>query len=111
MGYEKDRQIDQDEQGWDYRDGTTICYRCLTDPYLRNMVKEQATQDECSFCERKSKTPNSITFNAFMEVYAGALFQYYNHAENESIAWDNEDYEYVGTTYDTWDLVKYVIGE
>jgi len=46
-----------------------------------------------------------------MEVYAGAIFQYYNHAENEAIAWDPEDEKYVGATHDTWDLVRYVIGE
>jgi hypothetical protein len=46
-----------------------------------------------------------------MEVYAGAVFQYYSHVENEGMSWDQEDERYVGSTYDTWDLVKDEIGE
>jgi hypothetical protein len=46
-----------------------------------------------------------------MEVYAGAVFQYYSHVENEGMSWDQEDGRYVGSTYDTWDLVKDEIGE
>jgi hypothetical protein len=111
MGYEKDRMMQEDEQGWSFRGGN-ICFRCISDRYLKQMVKDQASELDCDFCLRQSrKAPISIPFDAFMEVYAGALFQYYSHAENEPIAWDSEDREYVGTTYDTWDLVKDVIGE
>ena len=46
-----------------------------------------------------------------MEVYAGALFQHYSHAENEGMAWDSEDGCYVGTTYTTEDVVRDEIGE
>jgi hypothetical protein len=111
MGYEKDRMMQEDEQGWSFHGGN-ICFRCVTDSYLRRMVKDQASEMDCDFCLRQSrKAPISIPFDDFMEVYAGALFQYYSHAENEPIAWDSEDQQYVGTTYDTWDLVKDVIGE
>ncbi len=112
MGYEKDRQIEQDEQGWKFCDGMSICHRCISDLHLKQMAKDRASKHECTFCvSRSPKTPNSIPFNHFMEVYAGALFQYYNHVENEAMAYDSEDGEYVGDTYDTWDLVKDVIGE
>src|SRR3984957_1070032 len=111
MGYEKDRMIQEGEQGWRFRGGN-ICFRCISDRYLKQMVKDQASEMDCDFCLRQSrKAPISIPFDSFMEVYAVALFQYYSHAENEPIAWDSEDHEYVGTTYDTWDLVKDVIGE
>ena len=76
------------------------------------MVKDQASEAECTFCGRTSrKVSSSVSFNYFMEVYAGALFQYYNHVESEAIAWDSEDPKYVGSTLDTRDLVKYAIGE
>ncbi len=107
MGYEKDRQIEQDEQGWDFRDDMSICHRCISDSYLKQMAKDRAREHECTFCGWTSRrAPNSIPFNDFMEVYAGALFQHYNHVENEAIAYDSEDGEYVGSTYDTWDLVR-----
>lgn len=112
MGRYKDRLIEEDEQGWSYRDDDNICLRCISDPFLRQMIKDGASEAECTFCGwRRRNGHNSIPFNDFMSTYAGAVFQYYAHAENESMAWDGEDQEYVGTTYDTWDLVKDVIGE
>lgn len=107
MGHMKDRIIQQDEQGWKFRDDLFLCFRCVSDPYLKQMIKEQADEIECSFCGRMSrKVPTCISFNDFMEVYARAIFRYFDHAENEAIAWDPEDQKYVGTTYDTWDLVR-----
>ena len=84
MGHEKDRQIQES--------------------------KDQATADECSYCERSStKGPIAISFDDLMEVIGGAIFQYYDHCENEAIAWDNEDQQYIGTTYQTHELVHWEI--
>ncbi len=66
MGYEKERQIQQWEQGWQFMD-STICYRCLTDPVLREIVKESADQSECSFCDRPRRKNVAIDFNVVME--------------------------------------------
>jgi hypothetical protein len=110
MGRMKDRIIQEDEQGWKFRDDLSICYRCVSDQYLKQMIKNQADVMACSFCGRTSrKAPSCIQFNDFMDVYAGAILKYYNHAENEAIAWDSEDQQYDGATYDTWDLVRDVL--
>ncbi|HEV2379950.1 MAG TPA: HEPN-associated N-terminal domain-containing protein [Terriglobia bacterium] len=107
MGYEKEREIEQDEQGWRYSH-KTICFRCVSDPYLREEVKSRANKSECDFCNRRSRqTPNAIPFNDFMRVVAGAIFQYYSHVEEDTMAWDSEDQTYVGSTYSTWELVRY----
>ncbi len=109
MGYEKDRQIQEWDQGWSFM-GTSICYRCLSDPFLRAMVKDSAREGECSYCERTSrKCPIAIPFDELMEVIAEAIYQYYDHCENEAIAWDSEDYQYIGTTYQTDELVRFEI--
>jgi hypothetical protein len=105
MGHEKDRLIQEDDQGWRFTGGT-VCDGCLSDPYLRSIARENAKRDECSFCGRVGrKKPIAIPFNDLMEVIGQAIFQYYDHAENEAIAWDQEDQAYVGSTYDTWELV------
>jgi hypothetical protein len=115
MGYWKNRQIEEDQQGWQYRDGENVCHRCITDPFLKDLIKVKASQHsqhQCSFCGwMSSKRPNSMSFNDFMEVYTGAVFQYYTHAEEEAIAWDSEDRCYIGHTYDTGELVRDIIGE
>src|SRR3989442_8773739 len=100
MGREKDRLIEEDEQGWRFRDGVTVCFRCLADRYLRRMAKDRPTDYECSYCDyRTRKTPCAITFNALMEVIGETIQQYYGSADNEGMGWDSEDHEYVGTTY------------
>lgn len=111
VGYNKDREIAQDEQGWRYS-GSTICFRCLLDPYLRDLVKGEANRFECTFFGwRKQKRANSIPFNRLMQVIAEAIFQSYSHVEDEGIAYDSEDDQYIGQTYDTWDLVHDEIAE
>jgi hypothetical protein len=47
MGYEKDRQIEQDEQGRDFRDDMSICHRCISDSYLKQLAKDRAREHEC----------------------------------------------------------------
>ena len=109
MGYEKDRQIREWDQGWSLTD-TTVCHRCLSDSYLREMAKDNASEHECSYCERVSrKDPIAIPFDELMGVIGEAVFQYYDHCENEAIAWDREDEQYVGTTYQTYELVHWEI--
>jgi hypothetical protein len=110
MGYYKDREIEQDEQGWGYSD-KVICFRCVSDPYLRERIKSSATKSECDFCNSSSrKAVDSIPFNDLMKVIAEAVFQYYSHAEDGGIVWDSEDQNYVGSTWSTCELVRYEIG-
>ena len=109
MGYEKDRQIEEWDQGWSFND-KTVCHRCLSNPYLRALTKDNASEYKCSYCERVSrKDPISVPFNELMEVIGGAMFQHYDHCVNEAIAWDHEDEQYVGTTYQTYELVHWEI--
>ncbi len=104
MGYEKDRMIQEDEQGWRFRDGN-VCDRCISDPYLRDMVRSQASELDCIFCGRQSgKKPISIPFNDLMEVIGGAVSQYFDRAAN-CLGYCSAEGGYLGTTFDSWDLV------
>jgi len=104
MGYEKDRMIQEEEQGWCFREGN-VCDRCISDPYLRDMVRTRASELDCSFCGRSSrKTPISIPFNDVMEVIGGAVSQYFDRAVN-CLGYCSAEGGYLGTTYDSWDLV------
>jgi HEPN superfamily RES-like protein len=106
MGYLKDRMIQEQEQGWSFRDGEDVCFRCLSDRYLRNYVKAEASGFECSFCGRASrKAPSTIPFNSLMEVIGGAIEQYFDQAVN-CMGWDGQEGGYQGITYDPYDLVR-----
>ena len=105
MGYEKNRQIEEDDQGWRHSD-KDICYRCISEPYLRDLARSDASEFECSFCGWVSrKNPNSMPFNRLMEVIGETVWQYYEHAVN-CMGWDSREGGYIGsTTYDSWDIV------
>ena len=109
MGYEKNRRIEEDDQGWYYSD-KDICSRCLSDSYLKEVVRSTAKGFECSFCDRTSKsTPIAVPFNEIMEIIGETVFQYFDHAENE-LSWDHEE-GYFGSTYDSEDIVREELGE
>src|SRR5215469_672295 len=109
MGYEKDRAIQEDEQGWRFSPGMYVCYRCLSDRELAGFIRDEASNRECDFCNRTSKKPSSIPFDALMEVIGDIIHQYYDRAVNK-LGWDGEDQRYVGKTYDSWDLIHEDLG-
>jgi hypothetical protein len=77
-----------------------ICSRCLSEPYLKEVVRSTAKGFECSFCGRTSKINRiSVPFDDIMEIIGAKVFEYYDHAVNE-LSSDSED-GYFGTTYDT----------
>jgi len=105
MGYAKDREIQQDDQGWRFT-GARVCYRCLSDKELVRFVREHATDFDCDFCDHISrKQPSSLDLDRLMELIGDILRQYYDRAVN-AMAWDGEDDQYVGITYDSDDIVR-----
>jgi hypothetical protein len=109
MGYEKDRAIQEDEQGWRFSAGMNVCHRCLSDKDLANFVREHATDVDCDFCGRTTRKPSSVAVDVLMEVIGDVIHQYYDRAVNE-LGWDGEEQEYVGTTYDSSDIIRDDLG-
>jgi hypothetical protein len=105
MGYEKNRRIEEDDQGWSYSD-KDICYHCISEPYLRDLARSEASEFECSFCGRISrKKPNSIPFNTLMQVIGETVWQYYDHAV-QCMGWDSGEGGFIGSaTYDSYDIL------
>ena len=64
---------------------STICYRCLTDPVLREIVKESADQSECSFCDRPRRKNVAIDFNVVMERIGETVRQYFGTVDDEGL--------------------------
>jgi hypothetical protein len=88
MGYEKNRRIEEDDQGSSYSD-KDICYRCISESYLRDLVRSEASEFECSFCGWiVRKKPNSIPFNKLMQAVGETVRQYHERAV-DCIGWDS----------------------
>lgn len=103
MGYEKERQIQQWEQGWTFSD-KDICYLCLSEPVLKEFVRDHADRVQCDFCDRKHRKNAAVEFNSVMEVIGDAIRQYYSIA-SDTLSYDREDETYMGSTYDTRDVL------
>jgi len=110
MGYEKDRMIQEDDQGWRFSGGMHICWRCLSDPYLRSHVRANSHGFSCDFCERTTrKRPSTVPFDDVMEIIATAIRVRYNDANNETIPWDDEEHCHAGMTYSSYEIVRFEI--
>ena len=105
MGYEKERAIQEDEQGWRFSPGVNVCYRCLSDKDLAGFVRAHATDVNCDFCDRTTKKPSSVAVDTLMEVIGNVVHQYFDRAVNK-LGWDGEEQQYFGTTYDSSDIIR-----
>jgi hypothetical protein len=57
MGFWKERQIEQGELGFFAEPGHCVCDQCVDDYGLEDVIRENATQPECSFCGRRESDP------------------------------------------------------
>jgi len=71
--------IQEEEQGWSFSE-YHICSRCISDAYLKEFIKNSATDEEpCSFCRRRPSVP----LDDVMEIIGNTVADYYNRAVNE----------------------------
>jgi hypothetical protein len=104
MGWAKDRMMQEEEQGWSFSD-RQICSRCISDSYLKEFIKNAATDEEpCSFCGRRP----SVELDEIMEMIGNTVADYYNRAVNEA-PYDGREGGYQGVTYDTWEVMDHIV--
>ena len=101
MGYWGNLRIEEAEQGWHFSN-RWICIRCVSDPYLKNTIRNEGMDSDCSFCGEYSSL--TASFDSVMKIVASTILQYYNYAENEA-PWDSEERGFIGDTFDAYDLV------
>jgi len=105
MGWAKDRMMQEEEQGWSFSDNR-ICPRCISDPYLKQVIKNSAIDESpCSFCGRRP----SVELDEVMEIIGNTVAEYYNHAVNEA-PYESAEGGYQGVTYDTFEVMEYIVG-
>jgi RES domain-containing protein len=102
MGYQKERMLQEEDQGWRFSDDR-ICSRCVNNPYLKKFIRHRASNSVCTFCRRRGS--RSIDFDILMELIGAAVQAHFNDAVNEA-AWDSEEGGYFGETFDTTELVR-----
>ena len=110
MGFVKERLIQEEEQGWGFSDNIDICWRCVTNAYLKDFVKDNAEGYSCDFCDRTSRAkPSTVPFDDLMEVIADAVQHRYSDVINEGIIYDHEEDCYAAQTFSTDELFFQIV--
>ena len=102
MSHWSDLAIEIDGRGFN-NINKYICSGCVEDEFLKNWIEENSIETgECDYCHR---IHNIVPMEDIMdEVIMKTIRKYYENAEG-NMHWDNEEYEYWGSTYDTEDVV------
>lgn len=102
MGYAKDQQLTQDEQGWLFTDAL-VCPACVNEQALKGAVVADVRPTEpCSFCGSDGAAPLDTLMAAFV---AGIRRMYYRAVDE--LGWDGREGGWQGaSTVDSSDLVS-----
>lgn len=101
MGSAKRYMEEIESRGW-ADIGTLVCSRCVEEQALVAIVRNHGVEDSCDYC---GETPESPEATAPIELVLEAVVDGLKHEYEdpvENMAWDDG---YVGTVYDTWDLL------
>jgi hypothetical protein len=101
MGYWKNRQIAEGEQGWRFIDDRFVCADCWDDYALKHVVRDNLAARKCSYCGRRGRRPLAAELNHILTVIGQGLRSEWSLAIDELFV---DDGEYVGKTWDTAEL-------
>jgi hypothetical protein len=92
LGDEKDRAIQQDEQGWQFSPGVDLCHKCLADNELARHIRDHEIEYTATSVTALLRKPSCIPLDDLIEIIGETLAQYYDRAVN-ALSWDGEDGE------------------
>jgi hypothetical protein len=93
VGYAKERQLQEWEQGWSFVDSDlAVCAKCFIDEAIKEFITEEATEKKCSYCKRRSKSSIAISMNDVLELIGESLRYEYNDPDNEGIPVEGGEY-------------------
>src|SRR4051794_25582091 len=101
MGYWKNRQIIEQEQGWSMTDHW-ICSGCLDEPVLEAAVETAADVDEdCTFCGASPAAPLDVV----MELFAEGIRHLYDRTI-DALFWADDVTPTTSTNEIVWEFAE-----
>ncbi len=104
MGFWKNRQIEQGELGFSSMPGEYVCDRHVDDYALEALIREHASQPQCSFCDRQADEAIAADADAVLEHIARCLKREWCDPV-EVLFYDKEDDRWAGSVYDFEDVL------
>ncbi len=101
----------EEEQARGYKSGNTslICSKHIEDYALKNFIETKGKVGKCEYCEVQEES-KVVTFDQLMEVIVQGIYNHYSHPDDEGVPYIDEFGGYWEKTYDTDDLIRWVIG-
>jgi len=100
MGTAKDRLIDQEDQGWRFVDGKSVCENCFDDDALKAVVRSNAAEEVCDYCGKKAAKAIAAPMNEVMAVIADGIHSEWTDPIHV-LPYESREGGYQGDTYDT----------
>ena len=101
MGHMKEYLAIIQERGFKDLD-KYICPKCVENVFVQDWIQNSAdTETTCSYCGKKTKC---LHMEKFLEFLMDIIRFYFEPAEG-NLAYDSEEQEYLGETYDKYDIV------
>lgn len=93
------RQMEEDEErGWSSGGDKYVCPDHVEDYALERLIEENASPTACTYCGHEGAAPLDV----LIELIGTSLPVEWGNADDEGVGWEGG---YVGTTYDTYDLI------
>lgn len=87
---------------WAAIEGKYVSPKCFADPGLQKFATQNLVNRPCSFTGRRGAAPLEDVVRRIRQ----GLELLYDEIQNAGLAWDNEEQEYIGTTWSTQELVE-----
>jgi len=111
MGYAKEKWIRRTALGYGQVPDKYVCADCFEDYAIREFIKKNTVEKECSYCARKSKSPIATE----LEIVVDFICQGINTEWEDpvgSMGWEGAEGGYQGArVIDSDELIRYEIEE
>ena len=87
MGRAKQEWMDDQERGWTAPD-TFVCDECIEDEFLKDVVRKNAVEVECSYCQRVNDVAIAAPAEAVIEAVDAAIRLFYASPDHAGVPWD-----------------------
>ncbi len=110
MGLTKRFLEEEEARGFSSGNNSLICSRHFGDYALKAFIETKGKKDLCEYCEEGENAVEQkvVTFDQLMEVIVEGIGNHYASPDDEGVAYSSE-YGYWSKTYDTEELVRWVI--
>lgn len=107
MGYAKRLLEEATEGGLDLlaAEGRHVCADCFTGEPLRRLIRDNACETSCSFCNATASSPIAAPLHGVVEYLNDCLLNHYDDPANW-LPYETAEGGYQGETFDTWEVLE-----